>query len=218
VRAVVLCGDGPSFCSGLDVSVLGTDEGITPDELARRDDRNLGNIPQRSALAWAALPMPVIAALHGNCFGGGMQIALGPDIRIATPDAKLSVLEVKWGLVPDMGITQTLLPLVRPDVARELTFTGRLVSGEEALALGLVTRLSDDPRAAAQELAIEIAGRSPDAVRAAKALYREAPGRSIADDLWLETELQIGLIGSPNQIAAAVAGMKKEPPEFSDPG
>ena len=218
VRAVVLRGEGPSFCSGLDVSVLGTNEGIGPDELARREDRDLGNLPQRCALAWAALPMPVIAAVHGNCFGGGLQIALGADIRIAAPDAKLSVLEVKWGLVPDMGITQTLLPLVAPDVARELTFTGRVVSGEEAQALGLVTRVAGEPLVAAQELATEIAGRSPDAVRAAKLLYREAPRRSVADALWLETELQTGLIGSPNQIAAVMAGMKKEPPEFEDPG
>ena len=217
VRAVVLCGEGPSFCSGLDVSALGTDEGISPDELARRVDRDLGNLPQRAALGWAALPMPVIAAVHGNCFGGGLQIALGTDIRIAAADAKLSVLEVKWGLVPDMGITQTLIPLVAPDVARELTWTGRVVSGEEAQSLGLVTRVAVDPLAAAQELAGEIAARSPDAVRAAKQLYREAPRRSVADALWLETELQTDLIGSPNQIAAVVAGMKKEPPEFTDP-
>ena len=117
----------------------------------------------------------MIAAIHGNCFGGGLQIALGADIRIATPDAKLSIMEIKWGLVPDMGITQTLPRLVPIDVAKELTFTGRIVAGTEALALGLVTRNSDDPLASALGLAEEIAQKSPDAVRAAKRLY-DGPG------------------------------------------
>ena len=109
--------------------------------------------------------MPVIAAVHGNCFGGGLQIALAADIRIATPDARLSVMEVKWGLIPDMSITRTLPRLVGIDVAKELTFTGRLIDGVEAQRLGLVTRVADDPLAAARELAArdreQVAGRGP---------------------------------------------------------
>jgi enoyl-CoA hydratase/carnithine racemase len=160
----------------------------------------------------------VIAAIHGNCFGGGLQIALGADIRIAAPDAKLSVMEIKWGLVPDMGITQTLPRLVPIDVAKELTFSGRIVSGGEALELGLVTRTDEEPLSAALALADEIAQKSPDAVRAAKRLYDQA---WTSDDagaaLALESELQTGLIGKPNQIAAVVAGMSGEPPVFVDP-
>ena len=160
----------------------------------------------------------MIAAIHGNCFGGGLQIALGADIRIAAPDAKLSVMEIKWGLVPDMGITQALPRLLPVDVAKELTFTGRIVSGRDAAALGLVTRTDDDPLAAALALAEEIAGKSPDAVRAAKRLYDQTwVGDDAAAALTLESELQSGLIGSPNQIAAVMAGMSGERPVFTDP-
>src|SRR5947209_11950705 len=171
VRAVVLHGEGPSFCSGIDVtSALQTAGSNGADGL----DREVPNRFQRTAYDWVTLPVPVIAAVHGNCLGGGLQIALGADIRIATPDARLSVMEVKWGLIPDMSITRTLPRLVGIDVAKELTFTGRVISGTDAVRLGIVTRLADDPLAAAHALAAEIAGRSPDAVRAAKRLYEEA--------------------------------------------
>ena len=217
IRAVVLHGEGKSFCSGLDIASFMSGQGGTG-VLLVRDDGRLANFAQRVAYDWSLVPAPVIAAIHGNCFGGGLQIALGADIRIAAPDAKLSVMEVKWGLVPDMGITQTLPRLVPIDVAKELTFTGRTVSGTEASALGLVTRVADDPLAAARELAAEIAGKSPNAVRAAKRLYDET---WVSDDsaagLVLETDLQVGLIGSPNQIAAVMAGMSGEPPVFVDP-
>ena len=218
VRAVVLHGDGPSFCSGLDVaSLMSGDGGLSMEDLVARPGGHRSNLAQRVATDWVDLPVPVIVAIHGNCFGGGLQIALGGDIRIAAPDARLSVMESKWGLVPDMAITSTLPGLVRPDVARELTYTARLVSGEEAAQLGLVTRTAADPLAAAQELASEIAQRSPDAVRAAKRLYAEAPHLSPADALKLETDLQVALIGSPNQIAAVTAGFTKQPGEFADP-
>jgi enoyl-CoA hydratase/carnithine racemase len=217
IRAVVLHGEGKGFCSGLDIASFMSGQGGTG-VLLVRDDGRLANFAQRVAYDWSLVPAPVIAAIHGNCFGGGLQIALGADIRIAAPDAKLSVMEVKWGLVPDMGITQTLPRLVPIDVAKELTFTGRTVSGTEASALGLVTRVADDPLAAARDLAAEIAGKSPNAVRAAKRLYDET---WVSDDsaaaLVLETDLQVGLIGSPNQIAAVMAGMSGEPPVFVDP-
>jgi enoyl-CoA hydratase/carnithine racemase len=217
IRAVVLHGEGKSFCSGLDIASFMSGEGGTS-VLLVRDDGRLANFAQRVAYDWSLVPAPVIAAIHGNCFGGGLQIALGADIRIAAPDAKLSVMEVRWGLVPDMGITQTLPRLVPIDVAKELTFTGRRVSGTEASALGLVTRVADDPLAAAHELAAEIAQKSPNAVRAAKRLYDETwTSNDSAAALVLETDLQVGLIGKPNQIAAVMAGMSGEPPVFVDP-
>jgi enoyl-CoA hydratase/carnithine racemase len=217
VRAVVLHGEGKSFCSGLDVASFMSGEGGTGVLLARDEDR-LANFAQRVTYDWSLVPAPVIAAIHGNCFGGGLQIALGADIRIAAPDAKLSIMEIKWGLVPDMGITQTLPRLVPIDVAKELTFSGRIVSGSEGLELGLVTRTASDPLSAAMSLAEEIAQKSPEAVRAAKRLYDEAwTSNDTAAALVLESELQTGLIGKPNQIAAVVAGMSGEPPVFVDP-
>ena len=216
VRAVVLHGEGPSFCSGLDVSSgLSGDEGLDGGQ-----DALAGPVPnrfQRVAYDWVTLPVPVIAAVHGNCLGGGFQIALGADIRIASPDARLSVMEVKWGLIPDMSLTQTLPRLVGIDVAKELTFTGRMFDGEEALRLGVVTRLAADPLEEAQALAAEIAGRSPDAVRGAKRLLNEAWARPPEEMLALEAEIQKRLIGSPNQMAAVVAGMSGQPPQFADP-
>jgi enoyl-CoA hydratase/carnithine racemase len=216
VRAVVLHGDGPSFCSGLDVvSIMAAGGGV-----AGLTDRVHGEVPnwfQRAAHDWLALPVPVIAALHGNCFGGGLQIALGADIRIAAPDTRLSVMEVKWGLVPDMSITRTLPRLVSIDVAKELTYTGRIFDGIEAERLGVVTRVGADPLAAARELAAEIAGRSPDAVRAAKRLFDQSWTGAPEQTLALEAELQLGLIGTPNQLAAVAAGFTKEPAEFVDP-
>jgi enoyl-CoA hydratase/carnithine racemase len=217
VRAVVLHGEGKSFCSGLDVASFMSGEGGTGVLLAR-DEGRLANFAQRVTYDWSLVPAPVIAAIHGNCFGGGLQIALGADIRIAAPDSKLSIMEVKWGLVPDMGITQTLPRLVPIDIAKELTFTGRILSGTEGLALGLVTRIADDPYSAALALAEEIAQKSPDAVRAAKRLYDETwTSNDSAAALVLESQLQTGLIGKPNQIAAVVAGMSGERPVFVDP-
>jgi enoyl-CoA hydratase/carnithine racemase len=213
VRAVVLHGAGPSFCSGLDVASL-MDDPAALTGLLRRADGERANRAQRVALDWAALPMPVIAAVHGTCFGGGLQIALGADVRIVAPDARLSVREVRWGLVPDMGITTTLPRLLRADVAKELTFTGAVVSGADAARLGLATRTADDPLAAALALAREIAGRSPDAVRAAKRLYDVA--WPAGDALALETELQQALLGSPNQLEAVAAGLDQRPPAFVD--
>jgi enoyl-CoA hydratase/carnithine racemase len=159
----------------------------------------------------------VIAAIHGNCLGGGLQIALGADIRIASPDARLSVMEIKWGLVPDMSLSQTLPRVVGIDLAKELVFTGRVLSGEEAVALGVVTRVAPDPLAAANQLVAEIAARSPDAVRSAKRLLSEAWNRPPREGLALEAELQRQLIGSPNQLAAVTAGLTKEPARFTDP-
>ena len=216
VRAVVLHGEGPSFCSGLDLaSLVSSDAGIDAIVAPLREEPP--NWFQRTAFDWLRLPVPVIAALHGNCFGGGLQIALAADIRIAAPDARLSVMEVKWGLIPDMSITRTLPRLVGIDVAKELTFTGRLVDGAEAQRLGLVTRVTDDPLAAARELAAEIASKSPDAIRGAKRLFNAAWTGLADETLALEAEIQSSLIGSPNQLAAVTAGLQKQPAQFTDP-
>jgi enoyl-CoA hydratase/carnithine racemase len=217
VRAVVLHGEGPSFCSGLDIASIMASQGNGTDALLDPLRGESPNRFQRAAYDWLRIPVPVIAALHGNVLGGGLQIALGADLRIATRDARLSVMEVKWGLVPDMAITRTLPRLVRLDLAKELTYTGRIVSGSEGATLGLVTRTAEDPLAAARQLAAEIAGRSPDAVRAAKRLYDEMWTAPAPESLALEAELQLGLLGSPNQLAAVTAGFTREPAEFIDP-
>jgi enoyl-CoA hydratase/carnithine racemase len=216
VRAVVLHGDGPSFCSGIDIAGVmsgpaGADGLLEP---LRSDPPNWF---QRAAYDWIQVPVPVIAAIHGNCFGGGLQIALGADIRFATADARLSVMEVRWGLVPDMSITRTLPRLVPIDVAKELTYTGRVLSGSEAAELGLVTHVAADPLAAAHQLAAEIAGKSPDAVRSAKRLFDQAWTGTPQQTLALEAQLQLALVGSPNQVAAVTAGLGKQPAEFVDP-
>ena len=216
VRVVVLSGEGPSFCAGLDFKAVMTGTGLTPDQAFAREDGDFANHAQRTAYDWHRLPVPVIAAIHGACIGGGLQIALAADIRICAPDAKLSVREIEYGLIPDMSITQTLPDLVGMDVAKELTYTGRTLSGSEAHELGLVTRLADDPREAAFELAREIASKSPDAVRRAKRLLNEAYRADAATGLGLEAELQQELMGSPNQIAAVQAALSGEPANFTD--
>jgi enoyl-CoA hydratase/carnithine racemase len=216
VRAVVLHGDGPSFCSGLDVAGVMANQPGSDDLMAPLR----GSVPnwfQRPVYRWIELPVPVIAAIHGYCLGGGLQIALAADVRFATPDARMSVLEVKWGLIPDMAITRTLPRLVGIDVAKELAFTGRMLSGSEACELGVVTHVAEDPLAAARTLAAEIAGRSPDAVRAMKRLFDQSWTGSPEETLRLEADLQLGLIGTPNQLAAVAAGMAKQPAEFVDP-
>jgi enoyl-CoA hydratase/carnithine racemase len=218
LRAAVLHGEGPSFCSGLDmVSVMSATQGVEGFVEWVLGDGTSPNSAQRVAYDWIRLPVPVIAAIHGNCFGGGLQIALAADIRFATADARLSVMEAKWGLVPDMSITRTLPRLVGIDVAKELVYTARVISGREAHELGLVTHVSDDPLAAARELAAEIAGRSPDAMRGAKRLLDESWTAPAEQTLALEAEIQARLIGSRNQLEAVRAGMTKQPPEFVDP-
>jgi enoyl-CoA hydratase/carnithine racemase len=217
VRAVVLHGEGPSFCSGLDFgSVMADARGL--DAVVEPLRGEVPNRFQRAAYDWIQLPVPVLAAIHGACLGGGLQIALAADIRFATPDARLSVMESRYGLIPDMSITRTLPRLVGADVAKELTYTGRVMSGAEAAELGLVTHLSEDPLGAARELAAEIAVRSPDAVRAAKRLFDSGWSGPPEQTLALEAELQQRLIGSANQLEAVSAALRKRPPEFTDPG
>jgi enoyl-CoA hydratase/carnithine racemase len=219
VSAVVLSGNGRGFCAGLDMASFASmsDGARKPksdtDSLLSKDERP-ENRAQRPAMVWKQLPMPVISSLHGVVFGGGCQIALGTDIRIAAPDIKMSIMEIKWGLVPDMSITQTLRDIMPMDVAKELTFTGRILNGEQAKEVGLVTRVANDPLAAAMELAEEIAGKNPDAVRAGKALYEQAWHADARTGLELEAALQAQLIGTANQIEAVKANFEKRAPAF----
>jgi enoyl-CoA hydratase/carnithine racemase len=223
VRAVVMSGAGPSFCAGLDfgsfagMSQRERNEGSATSDITQRTSANPANFAQQVGYVWKQVPVPVICALHGVAYGGGLQLALGADIRLAHPDAKLSVLEIKWGLVPDMSGTQTLRDLVRLDVAKELTWTGRIVSAKEAAELGLVTRVCDDPLAEAFASARAIALRSPEAIRYGKQLMETAWHADPETGLKLEEKLQLSLIGSPNQTEAVKANFEKRDPKFSDP-
>ncbi len=227
VRAVVLSGEGRAFCAGLDFKSFGAMAESGPRRereskrdaggLLTRDDASPANAAQSAAYVWTDLPVPVIAAIHGVAFGGGLQIALAADIRLVTPDARLSVMEIKWGLIPDMTGPQTLRHLVRDVVARELTYTGRVVSGNEAVELGLATRVCEDPREDALALAREIASKSPHAIRSAKQLLTRSRVASPDEGLKLEESLQASLIGSPNQVEAVRANLEKREPKFSDP-
>jgi len=226
VRAIVLSGEGRAFCAGLDFSnfaAMGSGGGASKSGEARPRvnllaslDDTPANTAQTPAWIWQEVPQPVIAAVHGVAYGGGLQIALGADIRIVARDARMSVMEIKWGLVPDMSATQTLRHLVRLDVAKELTFTGRIVEGQEAVDLGLATRVSDHPLDDALELAATIASKSPSAIRASKRLLNETRHLNVADGLALEAQLQVGLIGKPNQVEAVRANLEKRPPLFED--
>ena len=214
VRAVVLSGEGRAFSAGLDFQSFMGGAGST---LFERVPGSPANRAQRACWIWQEVEVPVIAAIHGVAFGGGLQVALGADLRYATPAAELSIMEIRWGLVPDMSGTQVLRRLVRLDVAKELTFTGRVISGVEARDLGLVTRVVDAPREAALATAREIAGKSPDAVRASKKLLNASGLLSLEDGLALEAEHQRRLLGSPNQLEAVMANFEKRPPDFRDP-
>ena len=223
VRAVVIAGRGKAFCAGLDMASFermgqGEADKVLGEGAAGRDLRQrthgLSNAAQQVAMVWREVPVPVIAAVHGVAFGGGLQVALGADIRLVAPDTKLSVMEIKWGLVPDMGGMVLMRELARSDVVRELTFTGRVFSGEEALRIGFATRLAADPLAEALAMAHEIAGKSPDAIRAGKRLLNASLSHSAAELLIAESVEQQALIGSPNQVEAVLANIERRAPRF----
>jgi enoyl-CoA hydratase/carnithine racemase len=222
LRAVVLSGEGRAFCAGLDMSRFAAMKEKGGNGIAGGEKRDLtirthglANFPQAAVWGWRQLPVPVVAAVHGVAFGGGFQLALGADMRFLSTDARMSIMEIKWGLVPDMAGTPILASLVRDDILRELTYTGRIFSAQDALSYGLATRICDDPRAAAFEVAREIAGKSPDAIRAAKRLLNNLsvnPGPA----LLAESVEQTRLIGSPNQLEAVRANIEQRAPCFSD--
>jgi enoyl-CoA hydratase/carnithine racemase len=215
LRAVVLSGEGRAFCAGLDMASMAADPSEGVGDLMDRT-HGAANLFQHVAWGWRCLPVPVIAAVHGVAFGGGLQIMSGADIRIAHPQTRLAILEMKWGMVPDMGGIALWRTLVRDDVLRELTYVNREFNGEEALRLGFVTRLADDPRAAALALAREIASRSPHAVRGAKRLYNAAADADANEVLLAESREQKAVMRSPNQNEAVLANMQKRAPKFQD--
>ncbi|ROO87044.1 enoyl-CoA hydratase/carnithine racemase [Actinocorallia herbida] len=219
VRVVVLSGEGPDFCAGLDFTAFQAMRDGQPFSAPAKLPPSTGParaVAQRAVYVWTELPVPVIAAVRGNALGGGLQITLGADIRIVSPDARLSVFEAAWGLIPDMTGTQLLPELVGRDVAKELTFTARVVSGEEAARIGLATRTDPDPLAAAFTMAGEIARHNPDAIRAAKRLLELAGRTDLASGFAAEQKEIAALIGSPNQVEAVAARFEKRPPRFKD--
>lgn len=221
VRAVVIHGEGRAFCAGLDMACFeslqaGRGLGIEGGSASLTDrTHGIANDAQYAVMVWRAVPVPVIAAIHGVAFGGGLQVALGADVRFVAPDARLSVMEIKWGLVPDMAGTLLLSELVRADAVRELTFSGRMVHGEEAVQIGLATRVCSDPLDEAMQFAREIAGRSPSAIRAAKRLLNGASQRDAAAMLQAESTEQEALLGGADQIEAVRANLEKRAPKFS---
>lgn len=222
VRAVVLSGEGRAFCAGLDMGNFGrmadSEKKNDVPGVGRLGPRTHGNAnrAQQAVMVWRKLPMPVIAAVHGVAFGGGFQVALGADIRYVAPDTKLSVMEIKWGLIPDMAGMALMRSLAREDIVRELTYTGRVFSGEEALQYGFATKLTADPYADALATAKEIAGRSPTAIRAAKRIFNTIPDADESALLQAESTEQDKLIGSANQKEAIMANLQKRSPNFTD--
>ena len=222
VRVVVLSGEGRAFCAGLDMGRFAAMKEKGGNGIPGGENRDLtkrthgqANFPQQAVWGWRQLPVPVIAAVHGVAFGGGFQLSLGADMRFLSADARMSVMEIKWGLVPDMAGTPILASLVRDDILRDLTYTGRIFSAQEAMSYGLATRICDDPRATALEVAREIAGKSPDAIRAAKRLLNNLsvdPGPA----LLAESVEQQKLIGSANQTEAVRSNLEKRAAKFAD--
>jgi enoyl-CoA hydratase/carnithine racemase len=226
VRAVVISGRGKAFCAGLDMASFqrmqeGAGSGVLGQGAAGADlvvrTHGISNAAQQVAMVWRDVPVPVIAAVHGVAFGGGLQVALGADIRLVSPDTRMSVMEIKWGLVPDMAGMVLMRELARADVVRELTYTGRIFSGEEALQIGFATRLCADPLAEALQMAHDIALKSPDAIRAGKRLLNGAASQTAAELLMAESVEQKALIGSPNQVEAVKANIERRAPRFSTP-
>jgi enoyl-CoA hydratase/carnithine racemase len=213
-RVVVLSGEGKSFCAGLDVASFASLAQGDPSERLMPRSHGDTNDMQEVAMIWRRVPVPVIAALKGAVYGGGLQLALGADIRIAAPDTKLAVMEMKWGLVPDMGGMVLLPQLMRSDVLRQLTYTARPISAEQAERWGLVTSLSDDPLAHALKLAAEIANQSPSAIRAAKRLIDVAEAAGREKVLMAESIEQVPLIGKPDQMEVIAARMQSRKPVF----
>jgi enoyl-CoA hydratase/carnithine racemase len=226
VRAVVLSGEGRAFCAGLD---MGSFQAMASGErrsgggdqssnalLTRQRTEGGSNRAQHACMVWREIPVPVIAAVHGVAFGGGFQLALGADLRLVAADARMAVLEIKWGLVPDMAGMVLMRGLVRDDVARELTWTGRIFNGEEAVAMGLATRVCADPLADALTLAQQIASKNPHAIRGGKRLLNLAAEADQHAILLAESKEQGALIGSPNQVEAVMANLQKRDPQFAD--
>jgi len=224
VRAVVLSGDGGNFCAGLDKSNFSNilekqdtqdSSSDMPPTLTKRT-HGIANAVQYVVWMWRELPMPVIAAVEGVALGGGLQIALGADFRYASADSRFSIMELKWGIVPDMSSTQIMRHMVRDDVIRELTYTAKIFSAQEAKEWGFITDIVDDPLAHATAIAHEISVKNPHAIRAAKKIIDSSYYQSAAEGLLMESQEQDRIMGKPNQVEAVVAALKKRAPKFKD--
>ncbi|MDE9451866.1 crotonase/enoyl-CoA hydratase family protein [Aliiroseovarius sp. Z3] len=217
IRAVVLAGDGPAFSAGLDLAAMPeiAQFAMQGGVFLERTHGN-SNLFQAASMVWVEMPQPVIAAVHGYAFGGAFQIMLGADMRIAAPETRFSIMEGRWGIIPDMGGMVLMRRLARGDVIRKLTYSAEQFEADEALDWGFVTEISETPLTRAQALANEIAQKSPDAIRAAKALIRDTELLGVKDTLIAESRAQEGLMGKPNQMEAVVAGIQKRTPNFTD--
>lgn len=220
IRAVILTGAGGNFSAGLDISQMGNAEAGATGDFATTAFETIDDTPanrfQHPAWVWYECPVPVIAAIDGVCLGAGMQVAGGADLRLASPDARLSILEIKWGLVPDMGFAAVMRDVMRLDHLKQLAFTGRIVNAADALRFGLVSELHDAPLEAAKRLAEEIASRSPDAVRATKRLINQSWQQSQAEALRLEANMQLAVMHGANQLESVMANVQKRAPQFAD--
>ena len=216
VRAVVIEGAGSSFCAGVDLDIFQQSNSPIGGGAMSPGENTPANFFQHAAYVWLEIPVPVICAIHGIAFGAGLQIALGADLRYATAESRLSIMEIKWGIIPDMAISTTLPGLMATDKIKELAWTGRIVKGDEACALGLITAVHEDPSQVARDTAQIIAGKSPDAICAIKTLFNEAANLTNQQALQLEARLQLSLLGSPNQVEAVMANLEKRDPDFRD--
>ena len=229
IRAVVLSGNGNSFCAGLDFgsfqSMADSEKNGQKNSSSENSGENVGamqpgaitHMAQQICWVWQEVPVPVVAALQGHALGGGMQLALGADIRVAHAETQFSMREVHWGLIPDMTGTLMLSRLVRDDVAKDLVFSARVILGTEAHQIGVVTRLSDKPLETAMQIAREIVDRSPDAVRGAKALINRLSNAGAAEHFAEERRIIYSLIGKPNQVEAVMSNFEKRPAKFVPP-
>ena len=219
LRVVVLSGEGRAFCAGLDLASLQgeRDPGASSagGTLADRT-KGISNNAQSAAYGWRELPVPVIAAVHGVAFGAGSQIMAGADIRIVHPDTRIAIMEMKWGLVPDVGGMPLWRTQVADDVLREMIYTNREFNGVEAKEMGFATHVSDDPHAKAMEMARVIANKNPHAIRGAKRMCNALATSSDAELLQMESDEQLKVIRTPNQMEAVMSEMQKRKPNFAD--
>jgi len=218
VRVVLIRANGDNFCSGADKSFLQSavaDSAVFSQKALDLANGETANEFQKPAMLWYQLDVPVIVCVQGIVYGAGLQLALAGDIRIGAESTSMSLFEIHWGLIPDMGVSQTLPRVVRADVAAELVLTGRVVEAQEALSIGLLTRIETDPLRAAKNLAEQIASKSPDAIKRGKRLLRESARMNVAQSLALEAQLQSELVGTPNQMEAAIANLQKREPKFT---
>ena len=218
IRAIILHGSGKSFCAGIDLTMF-AGEGMSQDFSKKMlpREKSLANYYQSAAYVWREIPVPVIAALHGVTYGGGLQIALGADIRYASKDSTFSVMEIKWGIIPDMAMTTSIPSIMRIDQALEMAMTGDVINASEANSLGLVTAITSDPLEKARSLANNLVNKSPDAIRAIKKLFYETWKNNDQSSLLLEAQLQKRVMSGSNQMEAVKSSINRTPPNFTDP-